>query len=250
MTIAVPYFGETAKFRPLLERWFAAARDAGVTHDVVLLTNEINAEHPEATMMHGCGVAHLDVSGFRDLIRPGQPFDMKGAIVCSYLLTHSDPVLVIDADAFMSQDPEPHLRKTGVWDAPIAMPLDHGAMMYSRSPRMDPPYHAVRKQCAGVQWFGPDPHGARSRLVAGYRRAFLELTATDQVPWTPQLQHLVEQYAWSVCAHRRGGARLSVLFNWHEDHLGKVPHAVINHHFGHPKWANLPAPDALLARRM
>jgi hypothetical protein len=110
--------------------------------------------------------------------------------------------------------------------------------MHDRAPELSPPYGSVRKVCAGVQWFGGV--AGRSRLVAGYRRAFEELRALPALPWSPALPHLLEQYAWSLASSRRGGRVLPVTMNWAPHFLGENPFAVVNHWFGFRKWAVTP----------
>lgn len=237
MLILVPFFGETEKFRPLLNRWIEAYKKSGCRIPWFTLS-----DLPETYSMPSMRV---DISGFSSVIRPGQPFDVKGALVCAALLKLEEAVLVLDADAFLANDPTETLAPFAA--APVAMPPDHGALLYGRRPKMDEPYNDVRKLCAGVQFFGAAP--GRSRLVAGYRRGFEEIMAlAPRVPWTPQLPHLVEQYAWSICSHRRGGQVLPGSMNWHAEHLGESPDAIVNHHYGHPKWKELPRPDALVRR--
>lgn len=224
MIILVPYFGDTQRFRPLLDRWIAAYKASGCRVPWFALNEE-----PEAYELPSMRV---NISGFRDLCRPGQPFDVKGALVCAALLQVTEPVLVLDADAFLAKDPMPALEPFRA--APVAMPLDHGALIFHRQAKLTAPFHC-QKLCAGVQFFG---EGAdRSRLVAGYRRAFEEIMALPRLPWEPQLAHLVEQYAWSVCASRRGGLVLPAAMNWAPVHLGENPDVVVNHHYGHPKWS-------------
>lgn len=228
--ILVPFFGDTAKFQPLLDRWVEAYKSSGCRWPWYTLGDQ--------TEVYSRPAMRVDIAGFADVIRPGQPFDVKGALVCSAILKLGQPLFVLDADAFLAADPAAALAP--FHDCPIAMPADHGAVMYWRETRLRPPYERVPKRCAGVQWFGPA--GDRTRLVAGYRRAFAELLAMPRLPWHPQLHHLVEQYAWSICAHRFGGRTLPPLLNWHEEHLGHHPGAVINHHYGHPKWRGVGAP--------
>jgi len=232
--IVVPYFGDLARFRPLLDQWFDSYREAGLRNagERVVLLSDVNVE--EAARAYDCGACTVDASGFADLIRPGQPFDRKGAIVCSWLLEFPYTSLVLDADAFLVRDPEPTLEPFR--DCPIAMPVDDGALIHLRTPTLEEPFAGIRKLCAGVMFFGG---GDRSRLVAGYRRAFEEIVALPKVPWSPPLGHLVEQYAWSVCARRRGGKILPSSMNWAPSHLGENPFAVVNHHYGFPKWREL-----------
>jgi hypothetical protein len=242
--ILIPFFGDTEKFRPLLDRWFACAKlampDARPRESFVLLTDNVDAGVKNAALAHDCGVADFNLDGWADLCRPGHPFDVKGALVCSFLLAHGYRMLVLDADAFLARDPFPTLNGPAFENAPIAMPLDHGAVIYWRAKHLTAPYAGVLKRCAGVQWFGASD--GRSRLAAGYRRAHQELLAMPRLPWEPQLPHLVEQYAWSICAHRKGGVTLPATMNWHEDHLGKSADAIVNHHYGHPKWRGVGAP--------
>lgn len=227
MIVLVPFFGDRARVRPLLDRWIAAKAKNAPNVTWFALTDE--------PLDYGTPFALVSIDGFRDLIRPGQPFDVKGALVCAALLRFPESILVLDADAFLAQDPTAALASFE--HCPIAMPLDHGAIMHGRAPDLDPPYGSVRKVCAGVQWFGAVP--GRSRLVAGYRRAWEELRALPRLPWRPALPHLLEQYAWSLAMNRRGGRVLPAVFNWAPHFVGESPHAVVNHWFGFQKWSEL-----------
>lgn len=225
MIVLVPFFGDRARFRPLLDAWIAAKAKAAPDLAWFALTDE--------PLDYGTPNAVVSLEGFRDLLRPGQPFDVKGALVSAALLRFPEPLLVLDADAVLARDPRPGLAPfSGV---SIAMPLDGGAVMHGRAPLLSPPYGAVAKVCAGVQFFGMTP--GRSRLVAGYRRAFEELRALPRLPWSPPLPHLLEQYAWSLAMNRRGGAILPVTYNWAPHFLGESPDAVVNHHYGFKKWS-------------
>jgi hypothetical protein len=233
----VPYFGDLAKWRPMLAKWFEAYRAAGLDPsdsgpDPVVLLSDVDVT--EAAAVHRCGVCQVSLDGFRDLIRPGHPFDVKGALVSAFLVGWHYPVLVLDIDATLNLNPAATLAPFK--DAVIAMPLDHGALMHDRAPNLLSPYNSVKKLCAGVMWFGYSPN--RGRLVAGYRRAWEELAALPAFPWSPPLPHLLEQYAWSLALHRRGGSILPVTMNWAPHFLGDNPFAVINHGFGFKKWSN------------
>jgi hypothetical protein len=245
MIILIPFFGDTRRFRPLLDKWFESYRATGLNFDTarpVLLTDEegrhgaVDAAYSHGTQNERCGLEMPDIAPFRDVIRPGQPFDVKGALVCGYLAAHPYPTLVIDADAVLRGDPAPVLSRFA--GSSVAMPVDSGAIVYYRTPVLDAPYATVRKMCAGVMWFGHSP--TRAALVAEYCRAFLELR--DVIPWTPKLPHLLEQYAWSLVHHRRGAATLPHVMNWNERHLGPVDGIVVNHDYGHSKWGRERAP--------
>lgn len=233
MIILVPYFGELAKFRPLLYRWLESFRrlscPVGEVQPVIISDDHAASK---AALDWDVGFRLVDISAFADVRRPGVAFDHKGAIVCAALLEIRYPVLVLDADAFLARDPSSLLMSFPT--APIAMPLDHGAIIHFREVKMDPPYHAVPKMCAGVQWFG-DPL-VRAKLVAAYKAAWTELIELPKLPWTPPISNLIEQYAWSLVAHRLGGKVLPATMNWAPHHVGPNPLAIVNHYFDYKKW--------------
>lgn len=233
MIILVPYFGDLARFRPLLDKWVASYVDAGMKRDRVVLLTDNKAGCEDSASANGISIYAPDLSGFSDLVRPGQPFDVKGALVAAYLRDWSYPTLVLDADAVLVADPDKLLLPFK--ESPIAMPIDAGAVTHGRAPRLRPPFESVRKKCAGVMWFGASE--GRSRLVAGYRRAFEEMRET--LPWdgSAATPHLLEQHAWSVACHWRGGGTLPALINWSPRHLGDNAHAVVLHDYGLAKWA-------------
>ena len=230
MIILVPFFGDRARVRPLLDRWIEAYKRSGTRAPWYALSDS-----PET---YDLPSARVDPSEYAEAVRPGQPFDVKGALVCAAIRKYPEPLLVLDADAFLARDPRDTLAL--FWDAPIAMPRDHGALMHDRLPRLSAPYAGVPKLCAGVQWFGAATEHARVGLAAGYRRAHAELLALPRLPWSPPLAHLVEQYAWTLAASRAGGKVLPVTMNWAPHFLGRSEHAVVNHHFGVRKWATTP----------
>jgi hypothetical protein len=233
MLVVAPYFGDLLRLRPLADAWYSAAvRHAGGSQIGFLVP-------PGSKVATAAAVIECDVHGFADVVRPGQPFDLKGAIVCSFLLRapETDGILVLDLDAVLARDPREALEPFE--NAPVAMPIDHGAILYFRTPRLEAPYEHVQKLCAGVMYFGP---GNRSRLVAGYKRAWAELRPIE--PWGRNLSHLLEQYSWSLCLRRRGGAVLPHTMNWSPRHVGENPAAVVNHDYGLQKWK-----DAALAPR-
>ncbi len=233
MLIAIPYFGDLARFRPLLAGWFDAYDAAGMARErVILLTDLPEAKIDGEARAHRCGVASVNISGFVDVIRPRQPFDVKGALVCAFLLGYEYPVLVLDADACLARDPTdtlaPYRKRI------MAMPGDAGAIVHDRRPRLDPPFEHIMKLCAGVMWFGAVP--GRGRLVAAYRKAWTELQPI--LPWRPALPHLLEQYAWSLALRRQGGAILPATMNWSPRFLGPSEFAVVNHDYGLAKWSS------------
>lgn len=218
MLILVPYFGDYDRFAPVLKKWEAAYIASGTGARCLCI---------------GTGSNGYDLAGYDKVIRPDQPFDIKGALVCAALIQYPDEsLLMLDADAFIACDPAATLEPFA--GSPIAMPPDDGAVCYYRAAMLSEPFAMVQKLCAGVMWFGAT--GNRAELVSAYFSAFEELLALPALPWQQQLPHLVEQYAWSIVAHRMGGAVLPRSMNWNPDLLGHSDGAIINHLYGLRKW--------------
>jgi hypothetical protein len=228
MIILVPFFGDVKRFRPVLDRWIYAYEASGCKIPWYMVGDR--AEDLEAPCVR------VKIEPFRDLIRPGQPFDHKGAIVCAAALQIAGPVLVLDSDAMLVRDPLPILER--FLQAPVSMPADHGALVWFRTPKLEWPFESVRKACAGVLLLGPAAH--RPQLVAAYRRAWHQMKGC--LPWRPNLPHLLEQYSWSVAMHGFGPSWLPVSLNWSSRHLGASPDVVIEHDYGHGKWNGARAP--------
>lgn len=215
MLILAPWFGEVERFRPMAEAW--TERCAANWDDAPIFLTDGPKSGP---------------TPFKDVVRPDQPFDVKGALVCGALLDYDQDLLVLDLDAMLCKDPGPALSPFE--DCPIAMPLDHGAITHDRRGTLEVPYQDVKKLCAGVMYFGKTMPVIRRGLVDNYRAAWKELLPI--LPWRPALPHLLEQYAWSLACHRTGGEMLPHAFNWNPDHLGPNPRAIVEHRYGFWKW--------------
>lgn len=247
MIILCPYFGDVAKFAPLLERWVQCWRAVGLTMEsapAVLLSDNPKVE--EVATRFAVGSAIVDVSLYRDVMRPGQPFDLKGALVCEYLKRWQYPTLVLDADAFLVRDPRPALEPFR--HEPLAMPLDQGSQVYWRKGTLDAPFAHVRRLCAGVQFFGvPSPAFSRRYITSRYLAAYKSLVAMPVLPWSPPISALLEQFAWSVVAAELNAPILPAPLNWGRHHLGPNPAAVVHHYYDFHKWRDLPPVTPALA---
>lgn len=235
--ITIPHFGKDPRYLALLDEWVRQLRRTlGADARFLVFTHDAAADLRKRGYPH----AVYDISRYADIIRPGQPFDIKGALMCEAALNIAEPFLMLDADALLVADPSP-------WVAPYelhtcAMPTDAGAILHGHKGMMDGHWQNVRKMCAGVFWFGDATGNKRAELVNEYRAAWHALKSADY-PWTPRLPHLLEQYAWSVAHHKLGGATLAGCMNWPPHLCGKSELAVVNHYFGHRKWAGKgPAP--------
>ena len=218
MKICVPYFGGD-KYRRFVDAWFESYAKTGLTHEVVMITSR---GHDRS---HRWTVHEIDLSPYESRFREGQPFDVKGALVARAQVEIPDDLLVLDADAEVRIDPVPALSRI---TSPIAIPVDHGSLIYRRHPFLSPPFGYVRKLCAGVMYFGKrDAHA----LCDSYWDAFEALRAHDY-PWSPRLPALLEQNAWSKVHADLSAQTLPHVFNWSERFLGPNPNTIINHDYG------------------
>lgn len=226
--VAIPYFGDNPKYLHMLDEWVANFRTRFPGSEFLVFTHDA----AQTMKAKGYPCLELDISRYADVIRPDQPFDVKGALMCEAALMIKRPFLMLDSDALLVADPTAVLDAMG--DAPCAMPVDHGAILSGHARYMDYPFRDVSKMCAGVFWFGA---GKRAELVQRYRDTWKMLKELD-CPWTPRLPHLLEQYAWSVALRCMGGCELPATMNWapHYGGIGEHPNAIVNHYFGHKKW--------------
>lgn len=234
---------QRAAYAPLLRRWLAHHRAAGLGPRLVIVTRD--DEPPLAPELVGdTRVVAVSIAQYKDVIRPGQPFDVKGALMCEALRAIGEAFLFLDLDAFLQREPEPaHIPQ----DSLIGMARDIGAIHCGHDPCLEKPFEQVKKLCAGVVWFGAAPIAARENLIKAYRRAWHELkdgAGPGIVPWTPRFDRLIEQYAWSLAAHRLGQPVLRDRWNWppHIAAFGSSRLAIVHHEFGHSKWKGLGVP--------
>ena len=221
MLIATAYYGD-ARFGPMVEAWINAHRRSGTQMPFVVLTDEQGLPTP----LPGCSVLQVDTRPYSDLIRPGFPFDRKGAIQCAALQLLG-PVLFLDADAWLRADPQPVLHHHA--EAVIAMCTD--ACGIETQPRFVRRDGATQKYNSGVIWFG---EGNRRQTVEAYREAFLGLVRDPRLAELDRAD-LAEQWAWSMVMRTRGGERLPDRMNWHSDKEASGG-VVVEHNYGPRKW--------------
>lgn len=225
--IAIPYFGTNARYLEMLHEWVRVLKRTAPDARFVMFTHDAE----EVLKPFGYPTLTLSIDGYSDVMREGQPFDIKGALMCEAALNIHEPFLMLDADAYLVANPSAILDKLA--DTPCAMPIDHGAILHGHKANMDFPHQDIRKMCAGVFWFGDTFD--RRELVKNYLYGWKVLRDLN-CPWTPCLPHLLEQYAWSFAHHHMNGATLPATFNWSPHILGDSPYAIVNHFFGHKKW--------------
>lgn len=225
--VAIPYFGTNPKYLEMLDDWVRNFRERFPVSRFVVFTHDAQ----EQLTQRGYPFVSLDISGYASVIREGQPFDIKGALMCEAAEAIDEPFLMLDSDALLMRDPSGLLTEFA--GRTCAMPIDSGAILSGHKARMDEPFGHVRKMCAGVFWFGDT--GMREVLGDEYRNAWRDLHVAD-CPWTPRLPHLLEQYAWSLAHHRLNGATMPGMMNWAPHITGDSDMAIVNHYFGHKKW--------------
>lgn len=226
--IAIPYFGSNPKYLEMLHEWVRVLKRTAPDARFLVFTHDAE----EALKPFGYPTLTLSIDGYADVIREGQPFDIKGALMCEAAMNIRDPFLMLDADALLVANPSEILDAMNP-ETVCAMPIDHGAILHGHKSLCEKPFADVRKMCAGVFWFGDVSR--RAELVTSYRLAWREMFSHD-CPWLPCLPHLLEQYAWSLAHHRLSGETLPATLNWAPHILGESPHAIVNHYFGHKKW--------------
>lgn len=240
-------------YRPLFGRWIQHHEKLGLADRIVVVSEDRGVDPPVINCVDSenskkVEVIQLDVSGYADVMRPGQPFDMKGALLCELLLQRPEAFLMLDNDAFLQRADyldHPELPK----DAVIAMPRDLGALGCSFGLQLHPPYAHVSKRCAGVMFCGPVQRvgrDLRKELVSRYCDAWKELLTGGEdggIPWEKHLSRLLEQHAWSYAAQQMEQPLLSDAWNW-PDHFAdfgveKPEEVFVHHYFGRKKWGEL-----------
>lgn len=186
-------------------------------------------------------VVKLSYSNYHDVLRKDQPFDVKGALMCSALIHFSGQgFLFLDSDAFLMRPED----------------LDHDDLKQSIGLGMSKdlnteeffhyPLNKVRKRCAGTAFFGAE--GDRNLIVETYKKSWKELyegSRIRRIPWLKITHRLMEQYAWSLASHKLNLPKLPDSWNypphiaqWSEN-IKERDAAHVHHLFGHSKWKKI-----------
>lgn len=221
--IVVPYFGTDPRYHKLLDQWVSQFFKLNCACPLAIISDESSpCSYP---------VRRFDLSKYKYWMRPNQPFDRKGALMCKAILNLS-PCLILDADALLMRDPTEALKPFE--NSICAMPLDLGANPNPNKPRkLDRSYGNITRTCGGVLWSG-SPNNAHF-LVGEYLNAFQELREQMHLPWSPPIDCLIEQFSWSIALHRLMGHYLPETFNWPPHLCGPNENAIVNHYFGNRK---------------
>lgn len=233
-------------YRTLLDEWLDHHVALGLADRITVVTDHRSDVRPLVIGHPGVKVAEYDVAGYADVIRPGQPFDVKGALMCELLAdTSVGPFLLLDNDAMLQ-------REDAIDELPaeivIGMSRDLGALESTYGMHLHEPFAHVFKRCAGVAWFGDTDRQKRDELRTRYLDAWRTLVHGGKdggVPWEKQLDRLLEQHAWSYAAQQMEQPLLPDSWNWpsHIDGYAAQVEATkaahVHHLFGRKKWKRL-----------
>jgi len=237
MRYFVTYFDRTGKgaYLPLLCSFFEYARKAGVPPECFnILTDE--RTHPSLKDFAHVGKLIVAPHAFADLMRPGNHFDYKSALICAALPLMPANSVILDCDMKIQHDPTDALFLYTF--APFAMPPDSGG----RTIPWIPPEWAKSSSSAiplpehssSVLVFGDSDPGIRGALVDNYRSAWNYLAHNDTARGL--IDDIREQRAWSLVHYWTESPLLAAELNWSAYHWQQNAEAFMVHHHGAKKF--------------
>jgi hypothetical protein len=250
LTVFVVYFaGKDPRFRPLLRLWLEYFQRSGCRLPLRILTDVATVRDHSAgpwvvadklhdeTRLLGLPCTVVDPFEFTDLMREGNAFDRKSAIICA-ALPFLPSCVIVDTDSFFVRDPTAALLANAVHE--FAMAPDAGRRMI--------PLIGDMEQSSSVMVFGKAvdyvaPRGlpslgmtkARRFYGAAYRRAWHAL-ADHPDEQHGLLSDIREQRAWSVVRFNDEAPLLPDTLNWSRFWGDDHGRALIHHAHGREKW--------------
>lgn len=218
--IYVTFFGSDPRFREMLRRFLDRA--SCYSGEIRILTDE-HSMHISEHRMHVVGDA--DLAPFSAVMRSGNPYDRKSAMICA-ALPHLPPCAIVDVDMEFLRDPwpvlEPYAQDT------FAIAPDAGGRWI---PKFDCPENS-----SSLMIFGSSPDLlSRDGLADEYFDAWQSLSEIDTSE--SSLEYAIrEQRAWSVVAHAGGDPVLPDSLNWSRFWGQPREDTCIVHHHGDAKW--------------
>lgn len=223
-TLFVTYFDldGTGRFLTILQRWFRAYNRSRCALPAVVLTNGLTHVPYELRATRQPVEAR-----FRPLMRAGNVYDYKSALICSALPHLPAGAIVLDCDALFVADPTEALRQ--YTQELFAMPPDSG--------RRRIPYDSgIPEHSSSVMVFGEALALMRESIVQSYVNAWEWLSKHDDAKG--QIDKIREQRAWSLVHHWIDGTLMDERLNWSASHYAPNPDALIVHHHGSAKLAS------------
>lgn len=232
--VYVTYFevGGNTRYRPLLHHWITEY-DRVVSDGMRVSVLTDRDTDPESFS----GMFYLDVdpSPFADVMRPGNHFDRKSAIIATALsspMMDPGPCLIMDCDAIVHRDFTSALLDYLRAPLPISTPPDSGKrVIKARSG------HVVHERSSSVLLFGRATQDERRQIAHDYRTCWHYLGQTE--PDAGLATTIREQRAWTLVHHLWGTLNLPDVWNWSPYHWKPNPDAYIVHHHGQRKFADL-----------
>ena len=211
-------------YEPFIARWLRRAESAGFCLPVSILTDlDTDADH------HGVPVVRADWREHQDVVRAGNHFDRKSALICA-ALPSLPPCVIFDLDTDIALNPTEELL--AYWYEPFAMPPDSGKRTI---PWKDERGQFIREHSSSVMVFGqPENEGVRHAIVDNYRCAWnwLRENSTGLPKW---LDAIREQRAWSLLHYWAKAPLMPETLNWSGSHYPPNPAAKIVHYHGGSK---------------
>jgi len=223
--------GSTA-FRPLLDRWIRYYERSGCPLEWRILTDVDTGAKLVGYHHNLSAPTKEEVQAFADVIRPGNPFDYKSALICA-ALPNLPPCVIVDVDTLWLQDPAPQLSAYA--DKLLMIAEDSG-----RRPISLEGSKPMVEQSSNLMLFGEADLEEREWLVGAYQEAWNRLAASAQPQEQGGLGHTIrEQRAWSVVFHEVMQCKplpreLSWSLNWGKSPI--PPTVKLVHLHGQSKW--------------
>lgn len=229
-TIFLTYFDptRTGRFEPILRTWFERYKQSGCTLPVWLLSDLLTVP-PD---MPFAGKVVVGPSAFSDVMRTGNAFDYKSALICAALPLLPPGAVIMDVDAVFVKDPTTYFAALA--DEPFAMPPDSGRR---RIPWKGSHGESIPEHSSSVMIFGDDSAGMREALVDNYRKAWEWLAQHDDARGI--IDAIREQRAWSLVHFWSDACLMDERLNWSPYHYQDNPEAIILHHHGAKKFTDL-----------
>jgi hypothetical protein len=215
--IYVTFFGSDPRFSEMLRRFLDCA--ACYSGEIRILTDE----HSTRVSGHRVHVvSDEDLAPFSAVMRPGNPYDRKSAMICA-ALPHLPPCAIVDVDMEFLRNPwpvlEPYTRNS------FAIAPDAGKRMIPVGPVSYP------EESSSLMLFGGT---ARKVIVEEYVRAWESLRFESN---EHSLEFAIrEQRAWSLVSRYLDEEVLPDSLNWSRFWGPPREDTCIVHHHGEAKW--------------
>jgi hypothetical protein len=208
---------------PILRSWCCHWRNSETRIPYQILTDRQTCERLANKEIQRVDLRDFDPSPFADLMRQGNPYDYKSALICAALPHLPANSIIMDSDALIMRD---ITHRFDVVDGePFAMVPDSGRR---RIPWSGPHGKTIMEHSSSVMFFGTDDPVVRACLVATYRMAWHWLAANDDAKG--QIEAIREQRAWSLVHWWEDAILMAEDLNYSHTYKSHERAYVIHHH--------------------